>query len=591
MQVASGSPSLSDTFVNDASASDQYLEHLNVSVRARNILFRLGIKSDEELAQIKPELLLRQRNCGKKTMAEIMDLIETLPLERACEPLPPKPHFKSDIRCLGLSDSNTDALRKLSIEKTTDLSRVSDEELLNAGLWNVAEIRDGLWEFFVTTEEQAILLNDKNPLEYLRLSVRATGGAEALGITTVGDLAAVQDHQFLRLQNIGRKSIRDIHVKLLRYFVYGQFDGDEKQPLPDRPKALLEELIAELPRIQRDVLMRRLGLWNRKPEILQDIGDSYGCTRERIRQIESQALVTLNWPGNAKKIRRFLDCLFKDHFGPIFQKGYGIAMEDELRVVFLSLFTSAREAMGVEQLISKAFLNERSIYEECCLKTDDGLFADEEEARRQYLALIKSVQTYLAHEKKPTPLSTLLETVRKNNRIDTYHLSREAAAHFIRMAPEIRTDDSGFFGLAEWRYMRPKTLRDMIVRALVDIGKPAHFTQIAMRVNERFCPNVPLNAKNIHARLVYDHETFVWQSNGVYGLSAWGLKKAPYVKDRLVKILKSVKQPMSLHQLVPKVLETCHCNKNTPAAILEMHRDLFVRLDKGIYGLREWTTT
>ena len=173
----------------------------------------------------------------------------------------------------------------------------------------------------------------------------------------------------------------------------------------------------------------------------------------------------------------------------------------------------------------------------------------------------------------------------------TFHLSEEAVEHFIRIAPQIRTDDDGFFGLAEWRYMRPKTLRDMIVRALVDIGKPAHFTQIAMRVNERFCPNAPLNARNIHARLIYDQKTFVWQSNGVYGLSAWGLKKAPYVKDRLVEILKSTERPMSLRQLVPKVLETCHCNENTPAAILEMHRDLFVRLDKGIYGLREWATT
>ena len=62
-------------------------------------------------------------------------------------------------------------------------------------------------------------------------------------------------------------------------------------------------------------------------------------------------------------------------------------------------------------------------------------------------------------------------------------------------------------------------------------------------------------------------------------------------RDRLVEILKSTERPMSLRQLVPKVLETCHCNENTPAAILEMHRDLFVRLDKGIYGLREWATT
>ncbi len=584
-----GSPPVSDSFIDDDVASEEYLARLDLSVRAKNILFHLGVRSVEGLAQIKPNVLLRQRNCGKKTVAEIMDLIETLSLKSLCKP-PAKPHFESEIQCVGLSDSDTDTLRSLDIETTKDLSRASDEELLNANLW-VGDIRGRLWDFFLTTQEAAVLFSDKNPVEYLRLSVRATAGVGALGITTVGVLAAVQDHEFLRIRNMGRKSIREIHTKLLKYFVLRESDRDEGQLLPDTPKALVEEMIEELPQIQRDVLMRRLGLWNRKPEILQDIGDSRGCTRERIRQIESKALGTLNWPGNAKKVRCFLDGLFRHHFRPIFQNGHGIATEDELRVVFLSLFTSAREAMGVEQLISKAFLNERSIYEECCLKTDDGLFAVDEETRREYLAVVRSVQNYLAHEEKPNSLSTLLEVVSKNSRIGTSHLSQEATVHFIRMAPQIRTDDSGFFGLAEWRYMRPKTLRDMIVRALVDIGKPAHFTQVAMRVNERFCPSAPLNARNIHARLVYDQETFVWQSNGVYGLSAWGLKKAPYVKDRLVEIFKSVKQPMSLRQLVPKVLETCDCNKNTPAAILEMHHDLFVRLDKGVYGLRKWMTT
>src|SRR5439155_9632940 len=208
------------------------------------------------------------------------------------------------------------------------------------GLWNVAEIRNRLWEFFMAAEEAAILLDDKNPLEYLRLSVRAAGGAEALGIRTVGDLAAVQDHEFLRLRNMGRKSIGEIHLKLLRYFVFREFDGDERQLLPASPKALLEEMIRELPQIQQDVLTRRFGLWNRKPEILQDIGDSHGCKRERIRQIESKALTTLNWPVNAKRIQRFLGELFRDHFRPIFHKGHGIATEDELRGVFLSMFAS-----------------------------------------------------------------------------------------------------------------------------------------------------------------------------------------------------------------------------------------------------------
>src|ERR1043165_4331252 len=107
-------PSLNYSSSNSVFASDEYLARLELSVRARSVLLRLGIKSDEELARIRPDLLLRQRNCGKKTTAEIIDLVETLPIERPYEPAA-KPHFESDLQCLGLSNPNIEALRRLGI--------------------------------------------------------------------------------------------------------------------------------------------------------------------------------------------------------------------------------------------------------------------------------------------------------------------------------------------------------------------------------------------------------------------------------------------------------------------------------------------
>lgn len=138
--------------------------------------------------------------------------------------------------------------------------------------------------------------------------------------------------------------------------------------------------------------------------------------------------------------------------------------------------------------------------------------------------------------------------------------------------------------------MRPKTLKDMIVCALLDIRKPAHYSQVAMRLDEMFPDKAPFNPRNIHARFTSDQETFVWQTQGVYGLTAWGLKKAPFVKDRLVEILDAAQQPMSHDQLVPKVLETCRCKESTVDAILDAHPDLFVKFDRGIYGLKRWVS-
>jgi RNA polymerase primary sigma factor len=55
----------------------------------------------------------------------------------------------------------------------------------------------------------------------------------------------------------------------------------------------LSELLARLTLREREVLARRYGLGGRRPETLDEIGRSYDLTRERIRQLENQALQRL----------------------------------------------------------------------------------------------------------------------------------------------------------------------------------------------------------------------------------------------------------------------------------------------------------
>lgn len=49
----------------------------------------------------------------------------------------------------------------------------------------------------------------------------------------------------------------------------------------------------KLPSRQKDVILRRLGIKNGQAETLQEIGNCYGVSRERIRQLEFMALSTL----------------------------------------------------------------------------------------------------------------------------------------------------------------------------------------------------------------------------------------------------------------------------------------------------------
>lgn len=70
--------------------------------------------------------------------------------------------------------------------------------------------------------------------------------------------------------------------------------------------ALMEALDTLLPR-ERKVLMMRYGMEDGKSKTLEQVGDNLHVTRERIRQIETNALRKLRHHSRAKKLRPYFD--------------------------------------------------------------------------------------------------------------------------------------------------------------------------------------------------------------------------------------------------------------------------------------------
>jgi RNA polymerase primary sigma factor len=55
------------------------------------------------------------------------------------------------------------------------------------------------------------------------------------------------------------------------------------------------------------VLRMRYGIHSDEPMTLEQIGECLGLTRERIRQIEKEALAKLRHPSRARQLRGYLD--------------------------------------------------------------------------------------------------------------------------------------------------------------------------------------------------------------------------------------------------------------------------------------------
>ncbi len=72
-------------------------------------------------------------------------------------------------------------------------------------------------------------------------------------------------------------------------------------------KEQLEDVLETLTDREERVLRLRFGLDDGKPRTLEEVGQVFGVTRERIRQIEAKALRKLRHPSRSKKLKDFLE--------------------------------------------------------------------------------------------------------------------------------------------------------------------------------------------------------------------------------------------------------------------------------------------
>jgi RNA polymerase primary sigma factor len=93
---------------------------------------------------------------------------------------------------------------------------------------------------------------------------------------------------------------------------FGMFVEDEITPPPAQvtyEKMLrdkVNEVLATLSPREARVLRLRFGLDNGHPYTLEEVGQKFGLTRERIRQIEGRALRRLRHPYRARRLREYL---------------------------------------------------------------------------------------------------------------------------------------------------------------------------------------------------------------------------------------------------------------------------------------------
>jgi RNA polymerase primary sigma factor len=88
-------------------------------------------------------------------------------------------------------------------------------------------------------------------------------------------------------------------------FLADRTPGPESAALDQERNELIEKLLGRLTSREQEVVRRRFGLDDHSPETLEEIGEDFGLTRERIRQVQVKALKKLQASEERKQLKDY----------------------------------------------------------------------------------------------------------------------------------------------------------------------------------------------------------------------------------------------------------------------------------------------
>lgn len=331
-------------------------------------------------------------------------------------------------------------------------------------------------------------------------------------------------------------------------------------------------LLKELPSRTADVVSRRFGLENKEKETLASIGKDYGVTRERIRQIEENALSDLKEQAQdhgdiysyfAEKMGKWGKLRREDK---LYTELGGEDYENHINFL-LTLGDSFKRKPKTDKL-------------HCLWTIDENSVSLAEQT-------LDSLVNHFEKENSPFEFSDIVQ-VTKSKILPEEEVQEPAISSFVEVSRKIKKGPTGEFGLKDWPEINPRGMRDRAFLVLRKADEPLHFTKITELINEYF-PKEKENStmealpQTVHNELIKD-KRFVLVGRGIYALKKWGYERGT-VKDIIQKVLKESNEPLERDEIIEKVLAQRMVKRNTVMLNLQNNEE-FQKDSDGNYILK-----
>ncbi len=336
---------------------------------------------------------------------------------------------------------------------------------------------------------------------------------------------------------------------------------------------LVDNLLLLLSEKEKVVITKRFDIGAGKKHTLEEIGQEFSVTRERVRQIEKNALVKIK--------RNIFNTSLKglhDHIYDVVLQNGGVLKESDLMD-------------SLEELLPGGMKYDRSAAHLSFVLHDDLDCIGNTIAFHPYVKAknvpdysIKFAANKLVNQLHKygdvKALSRIHRDLKTTFEDIDFDEGKIRSLISIDKRLTLLQDDS--VGLLEWRHIHPKTLREKILYILRADKKAQHFTTIADKISAANFDNRPINLQAVHNELIR-HGQFVLIGRGIYALKEWGYESGTVV-DVIERIL-SETESLAVEEIVDMVLERRQIKRITILLALK-NSDKFERVGRKTYALK-----
>jgi len=333
------------------------------------------------------------------------------------------------------------------------------------------------------------------------------------------------------------------------------------------PKNVSKDLLSGLPDRSRKVLSDRFGLSGKGDgRTLDAIGQEYGVTRERIRQIENHGLAAVreseSYAGHAETLEDLKHAI----------NTLGGILAEETLLEKIAKNEADRNHLVFILTVGHPFKLRREDNDfQARWYTDDQLAEQVEKALTNLYESIEANR--LTPEDEFLQLfAKYLKTAGVKNRIE------DALSHWLAISKRIGRNPLGEWGRIDSPHVRIKNTRDFAYLTLKRHGSPMHFTEVAKGIEKLF--HRKTHPATTHNELIKDSR-FVLVGRGLYALKEWGYE--PGVVRDVIRGIISREGPLTREEIVDRVKRERYVKEAT--IVVNLQNGTFARQSDGRYVL------